>query len=63
MATRLLEEMKRIARERGLERMLAYVRAENGKMLAVFERAGFVRKPSEEPGEVYLQLDLIEKSE
>lgn len=60
MATRLLDEMKHIARERGLERMLAYVRAENGKMLAVFERAGFVRKPSEEPGEVYLQLDLNE---
>lgn len=60
MATRLLEEMKRIARERGLERMMAYVRAENGKMLAVFERAGFVRKPSEEPGEVYLQLNLDE---
>jgi acyl-CoA hydrolase/RimJ/RimL family protein N-acetyltransferase len=62
MATRLLEEMKRIARERGLERMMAYVRSENGKMLAVFERAGFVRKPSEEPGEVYLQLNLNDVS-
>ncbi|MDT7526207.1 GNAT family N-acetyltransferase [Pseudidiomarina sp. GXY010] len=58
MASRLLSEMKYIAKQRGLERMLAYVRAENGKMLAVFEKAGFVRKPSEEPGEVYLQLDL-----
>jgi len=38
--------------------MLAYVRSENGKMLAVFERAGFVRKPSEEPGEVHLELVL-----
>ncbi|MFU8785123.1 GNAT family N-acetyltransferase [Aliidiomarina sp.] len=58
MAKILLTEMKRIATLRGVQRMLAYVRAENQKMLAVFEKAGFRRLPADEPGEVYLELLL-----
>lgn len=60
MAKILLATMQRIAKSRGVQRMLAYVRAENHKMLAVFEKAGFRRLPSEEPGEVYLALQLTE---
>ncbi|EGN74490.1 acetyl-CoA hydrolase [Idiomarina sp. A28L] len=60
MAKLLLAEMIRIAKLRGVKTMLAYVRAENQKMLAVFEKAGFVRMPADEPGEVNLQLSLIE---
>lgn len=58
MATMLLDTMIEIARHRGLHFMLAFVRAENQKMLAVFERAGFQRIPAEEPGEVVLKLPL-----
>lgn len=58
MASRLLDEMIRIAEQRGLTAMHAYVRAENAKMLAVFERAGFKRMPSEELGEVLLKRPL-----
>ncbi len=63
MASRLLDEMIRIAKLRAIDHMVAYVRAENHKMLAVFERAGFKRLPSEEPGEVHLKLPLISNNE
>ena len=62
-AGKLLDEMIRIARERGLDSMQAYVLAANKPMLSVFERGGFKRLPSEEPGEVLLKLDLKEGSE
>lgn len=62
MASRLLDEMIRIAKLRRLAHMVAYVRAENNKMLTVFERAGFKRLPSEEPGEVHLKLALTDES-
>lgn len=58
MAKRLLDEMIHIARLRGLSRMYAYVRADNQPMLNVFERAGFIRLPADEPGEVSLKLEL-----
>ena len=58
MASLLLGEMIRIAKLRKLNHMVAYVRAENHKMLAVFERAGFKRLPSEDMGEVHLKLSL-----
>ncbi|MBA3987954.1 MAG: 4-hydroxybutyrate CoA-transferase [Idiomarina sp.] len=58
MATTLLAEMIRIAGLRGLNSMQAVVRNDNSAMLNVFERAGFVRQPADEPGEVYLRLDL-----
>ncbi len=63
MASRLLDEMIRIAKLRAIDHMVAYVRAENHKMLAVFERAGFKRLPSEEPGEVHLKLPLTSNNE
>lgn len=63
MASRLLDEMIRIAKLRAIDHMVAYVRAENHKMLAVFERAGFKRLPSEEPGEVHLKLALATNDE
>ena len=63
MASRLLDEMIRIAKIRAIDHMVAYVRAENHKMLAVFERAGFKRLPSEEPGEVHLKLPLTSNNE
>lgn len=63
MASRLLDEMIRIAKLRSIDHMVAYVRAENHKMLAVFERAGFKRLPSDEPGEVHLKLPLTSNNE
>ncbi|RUO23680.1 4-hydroxybutyrate CoA-transferase [Aliidiomarina iranensis] len=59
MAKLLLTEMIRIAKLRGVRTMLAFVRAENQKMLAVFEKAGFVRLPADEPGEVTLELVIV----
>lgn len=58
MAKTLLAEMSQIARQRGVKTMVAYVRSDNKPMLKVFEYAGFVRKPSEDPGEVSLELTL-----
>jgi acyl-CoA hydrolase/RimJ/RimL family protein N-acetyltransferase len=58
MASLLLQEMIRIARERGLSSMQAYVRADNTPMLNVFERAGFKRQAADEPGEVSLKRSL-----
>ena len=58
MARRLLDEMIRIARMRDLNRMLAYVRADNKPMQKVFEKAGFKRTASGDPDEVYLELPL-----
>lgn len=58
MAKRLLQEMISIAEQRGLQTMVAFVRAENKAMLAVFQKAGFGRLPGEDPTEVYLQLRL-----
>lgn len=58
MAKILLQEMIRIAKCRGIQAMVAFVRADNKRMLAVFEKAGFKRLRSEEPDEVNLRLDL-----
>ena len=58
MAKTLLNEMLAIAKQRGIDKMQAYVRAENKPMLRVFERHQFERKPSESPSEAYLELDV-----
>ena len=58
MAKTLLNEMIGIAKKRGVDRMEAYVRRDNKPMLAVFERHGFVRLPSDDITEVYLELAL-----
>tara|TARA_R110002126_G_scaffold16527_27_gene66074 strand:- start:1674 stop:3521 length:1848 start_codon:yes stop_codon:yes gene_type:complete len=58
MAKRLLQEMIDIAGSRKLNKMLAYVRAENKPMLSVFTKAGFKRKGYDDPSEIYLELDL-----
>lgn len=63
MARTLLNELIHIARSRGIQSMLAYVRAGNSKMLGVFEKAGFKRLATDEPSEVNLELVLTELTE
>ncbi|WP_272977796.1 GNAT family N-acetyltransferase, partial [Idiomarina baltica] len=58
MASVLLQEMIRIAKLRGLDSMQAVVLVNNKPMLNVFEKSGFVRQASDEPGEVMLKLEL-----
>ena len=58
MARQLLSEMILIAKQRGLQKMRAMVRADNRNMLRVFENAHFKRLPADEPGEINLVLDL-----
>lgn len=58
MASMLLQEMMNIASSRGLTSMQAIVLANNTPMLNVFEKAGFVRQPSDEHGEVLLKRSL-----
>ncbi|WP_445768027.1 GNAT family N-acetyltransferase [Rheinheimera sp.] len=58
MAKRLLQELITVAEMRGLTNMVAFVRAENKAMLAVFQKAGFGRLQGDDPTEVYLQLRL-----
>lgn len=60
MATILLQEMIAIAKKRGIQAMVAYVRADNKPMQAVFEKNGFKRLRSEEPDEVNLRLELAD---
>lgn len=60
MASTLLNEMIAIAKIRELDSLVACVRRDNASMLKVFERAGFVRRPSDDFDEVSLQLDLTE---
>tara|TARA_R110002050_G_scaffold24044_3_gene64001 strand:+ start:979 stop:2844 length:1866 start_codon:yes stop_codon:yes gene_type:complete len=63
MASTLLGEMIAIAKIRKLDSLVACVRRDNASMLKVFERAGFVRQPSEDFDEVSLKLSLNEDSE
>jgi RimJ/RimL family protein N-acetyltransferase len=58
MASTLLGEMIAIAKIRKLDSLVACVRRDNGSMLKVFKRAGFLRQPSEGFDEVNLQLML-----
>ena len=58
MATSLLKEMIQIAQKRDIDKMVATVRRDNKPMLAVFEHNGFVRKTSDDLGEIYLELNL-----
>lgn len=60
MAKLLLARLIEIATKRKLRRMLAYVRAENKPMIAIFEQARFKRMFSDDPGEVELELKLEE---
>ena len=57
----LLGEMIAVAKIRKLDSLVACVRHDNGSMLKVFERAGFIRQPSEDFDEVSLKLTLIEE--
>ena len=58
MARTLLREMIAIAKKRGLDKLLACVRRDNAPMLKVFEKSGFIRKPSDDFDEVSLELPL-----
>jgi len=58
IATTLLAEMIKIAKMRGLSKLVACVRRDNTPMLKVFENSGFIRGYSEEIDEVSLTLTL-----
>lgn len=58
MAQTLLTEIKKIATMRGLDKLLACVRRDNTPMLKVFEKAGFIRKISDDFDEVSLEFQL-----
>lgn len=58
MAKALLKEMIKVATDRGLSKMKAYVLTENKPMLRVFESHGFKRLPSDDTHEVLLELPL-----
>ena len=60
MAKALLDEMIAIAKQRGLDKMVACVRRDNKAMLSVFESRGFIQKASEDIGEIYLELSLVD---
>lgn len=58
MASRLLNQLIDVAKKRGIARMLAYVRADNKPMIAIFEQANFKRLFSSDPSDVELELKL-----
>jgi acyl-CoA hydrolase/GNAT superfamily N-acetyltransferase len=62
MARTLLGEMIAIAKIRKLDSLVACVRRDNGSMLKVFEKAGFIRQVSEDFDEISLKLSLSDES-
>ncbi|MBO1254415.1 GNAT family N-acetyltransferase [Alteromonas sp. 5E99-2] len=58
MATYLLSQLIDIAKQRGLDKMFAYVRPDNKAMITVFEQFYFKRLMSADHQEVELCLDL-----
>ena len=58
MASRLLNQLIDVAKKRGIARMMAYVRADNKPMIAIFEQANFKRLFSSDPSDVELELNL-----
>jgi len=60
MASRLMKQMIAIAKQRGVSKMVAYVRSENKPMITVFEQFEFKRVFNPDPAEVELVLFLQE---
>ena len=58
MASRLLNQLIDIAKARGIEKMMAYVRGENKPMITIFEQANFIRKFTGDPSDIELVLDV-----
>ena len=58
MASRLLNQLIDIAKARGIEKMMAYVRGENRPMITIFEQANFIRKFTGDPSDIELVLDV-----
>ena len=58
MASRLLTQLIDIAKARGIEKMMAYVRGENKPMITIFEQANFIRKFTGDPSDIELVLDV-----
>jgi len=56
MASTLLLQIIKIAKKRGLSKLIACVRRDNAAMLKVFENTGFIRGYSEELDELALTL-------
>jgi RimJ/RimL family protein N-acetyltransferase len=62
IATRILNHLVRIAREKGVDRFEAEVLPGNTSMLAVFSRSGLPMKQSETEGVVHVTLSLNARS-
>ncbi|WP_370165932.1 GNAT family N-acetyltransferase [Marisediminitalea sp.] len=63
MASKLLTTLIDIAQKRNINKMLAFCRADNKPMIAIFEHHGFKRLFSGDPSEVELALPLQEASQ
>ena len=63
MASKLLTTLIEIAQKRNINKMLAFCRADNKPMIAIFEHHGFKRLFSGDPSEVELALPLQETSQ
>lgn len=62
MASRLLNELIRIAKAREINQMVAYVRGENTPMITIFEQMQFKRLFTGDPSDVELVLNVSELS-
>lgn len=62
MASRLLHALIDIAKQRGIGKMLAYVRGDNKPMITIFEQAKFKRVFTGDPSDVELVLDVASLS-
>jgi acyl-CoA hydrolase len=62
MASRLLQQLIEIAKARGIDKMMAYVRGENKPMITIFEQAKFKRRFTGDPSDVELVLDVAKLS-
>jgi L-amino acid N-acyltransferase YncA len=62
MASRLLHALIDIAKQRGIGKMMAYVRGDNKPMITIFEQAKFKRVFTGDPSDVELVLDVASLS-
>ena len=62
IATRILNHLVRIAREKGVDQFEAEVLPGNTSMLAVFSRSGLPMKQSRTEGVVHVRLSLSDRS-
>lgn len=60
--SQLLEQLIRIARQRELKKLVAYIRSDNRSMRALVEKFSFQRSSTDDPSELLYRLELSDET-